>query len=51
MREMATSSSIPPSRAIPVPSATDTEKYTHRNVRVAFGEMQKNPKFKLRNNF
>jgi hypothetical protein len=51
MRGMANSSSNPPSRANPMPTATESEKYTHRNVRLAFGDMQKNPKFKLRNNF
>jgi hypothetical protein len=51
MREMAASSSIPPNRANPMPTARSPEKYTHRNVRLAFGVMQKNPNFKLRNNF
>jgi hypothetical protein len=50
MRQMATSSSITPSTATTTPTLTSTETDTHRNVRLAFGEMQENPNLKLRNN-
>jgi len=40
MRQMATSSSIAPSTANTAPIATDSETDTHRNIRLALGEMQ-----------
>jgi hypothetical protein len=48
---MATSSSIAQITANAVPTPMNTETDTHRNFRLAFGDMQENPKFKLRNNF
>jgi hypothetical protein len=51
MRQMATSSSIAPITANAAPTPINTETDTHRNFRLAFGDMQENPKFKLRNNF
>jgi len=50
MRQMATSSIIPPNTANVAPTPTNTETDTHSNVRLPFGEMQKNPNLKLRNN-
>jgi len=47
MRQMATSSIIAPSTADTAPTATMSETDTHRNVRLAFGDMQENPKLKL----
>jgi hypothetical protein len=49
-RQMETSSGIAPSTATNAPTATNSETGTHRNVRLAFREMQKNPNLKLRNN-
>jgi len=50
MRQMADSSSISPRAAITTPTENNNEADTNRNVRLAFGEMQKNPKLNLRNN-
>jgi hypothetical protein len=51
MRQMATSSSITPNTAKAAPAPTNTETDIHLNVRLAFGDMQKYPNLKLRNNF
>jgi len=50
MRQMADSSSISPRAAITTPTENNNETDTNRNLRLAFGEMQKNPKLNLRNN-
>jgi len=50
MTEMETSSITAPSTAIIAPTATNPETDTHHNVSLAFGELQKNPNLKLRNN-
>jgi hypothetical protein len=47
---METSSIIAPSTAIIAPTGRKPETDTHRNVSLAFGEMQKNPNLRLRNN-
>ena len=39
MRKMETSTSIAPNTAKPEPTPTITETDTHRNVRLAFGDM------------
>jgi hypothetical protein len=47
---METSSSIAPDAATTTFTATNPETDIHRHVRLAFGEMQKYPNLKLRNN-
>jgi len=49
MRQMETSSSIPPSTADTAPTPINTETETRRNFRLAFGVMWENPNLKLRN--
>ena len=51
MRIKETTISIAPRRVNNAPTPTNTETDTHHNVRLAFGEMQENPKLKMRNNF
>jgi len=51
MRQMETSSSIAPNTANTAPTETNTETDTNCNVRFDFGNMQKNPNLKVRNNF
>ena len=50
MRHTENSTSITLSTANTVPTPTNTETDTHRNVRLAFGDMQENAKLKLSNN-
>jgi hypothetical protein len=50
MRQYANSSSIAPSTASVTHAGNNTETDTHRNVRLAFGDMQENPNFMLRPN-
>jgi len=50
MRHTEKITSIAPSTANVMPPTTNTEKDTHRNVRLPFGDMQENPNPKLRNN-
>jgi hypothetical protein len=47
---METISITAPSTATIVPTGRSAETDTHRNVSLAFEEMQKIPNFKLRNN-
>jgi len=49
VRQMETSSIIALSTTHTTPTTPTTEK-KHRNVRLAFGDMQENPNLKLRNN-
>jgi hypothetical protein len=51
IRQMAITNSIAPNTAKAAPAPINTETDTHRNFRLAFGDLQENPKFKLRNNF
>ena len=50
MRHMENSTSMAPNTANATPTSKNTETDTHRNVRLAFGDMQENPNLKLRNN-
>jgi hypothetical protein len=51
MRQMATGSIIAPSTANTAPTTINPETDTHRKVRIALGNLQENPKLKLRNDF
>jgi hypothetical protein len=51
MRQMATRTISPPSTANVAPIIVTPETDTHRKVRIALGNLQENPKLKLRNNF
>ena len=50
MRHMEKSTSITPNKASTALTATNAETDTHRNVRLAFGDMHANPNLKLRKN-
>jgi hypothetical protein len=51
IRQMATSNIIAPNTATTAFRPTTTVTETHRKVKLGFGNVQKNPNFKLRNNF
>jgi hypothetical protein len=51
IRQMETSSFIAPNTINPALTRITTERETHRNFSLAFGEMQINPNLKLWNKF
>ena len=51
IRQMETNIRCAPNTAITAPTPTNTETYTHRNVKLPFGDKQDRPKLTWRTNF